>query len=92
MAYWTHTVKPIGVFVEKEMGNHFEYSINEEAITIKGYDYADMRGFPHKVWVADGYRLADVKKTVAYVVVDETEYGQPVIEKWQLKKNTKYAV
>ena len=30
MAYYTYTKDPIGVFVEKEHGNHFEYSHNED--------------------------------------------------------------
>ena len=30
MAYYTHTVNPIGVFIEKEVGNYFEYSINDD--------------------------------------------------------------
>jgi len=85
MAYWTHTVKPIGQFTEKEVGNYFEYSANDDDLRL-------CEDFPHKVWVADGYRYANVKKTVAYIVVDEDENGQPVIEKWQLKKNKKYAV
>ena len=29
MAYWTHTKDPIGVFVEKEVGNYFEFSNNK---------------------------------------------------------------
>jgi len=27
---------------------------------------------------------------VAYIAVDEDEFGLPVLEKWQLKKNTEY--
>lgn len=85
MAYWTHTVKPIGQFTEKEVGNYFEYSVNDDTLPFA-------ENFPHKVWVLDGYRYADVKKTVAYIVVDEDENGMPVTEKWYLKKNTKYAI
>jgi hypothetical protein len=33
-----------------------------------------------------------VKKTVAYIVIDEDDCGKPVIEKWQLKKNIQYVV
>ena len=39
-----------------------------------------------------GYRYANVKKTVAYVCVDEDEFGAPVLEKWQLKNNNVYAI
>ena len=90
MAYYTYTKDPIGVFVEKDTGNYFEYSDNEEPMNI-------MEDFPHKVWVASGqiagdsgFRYAHVKKTVAYIVVDEDEFGLPVIEKWHLKKRTDY--
>jgi hypothetical protein len=37
-----------------------------------------------------GWRFAKVKKTVAYVIVDEDE-GGPILERWFLKKNTEYA-
>ena len=81
----------IGIFTEKEVGNYFEYSEN----TDRKEGCEDWCCFPHLVWVGDTigspYRYATVKKTVAYVVVDEDEYGQPVIEKWQLKKNVEYA-
>jgi hypothetical protein len=87
MAYWTHTVDPIGVFVEKEVGTYFEYSINNDPMSW-------CEDFPHKIWVGDvigqGYRYGIVKKTVAYIAVDEDEFGLPVLEKWQLKKNTEY--
>ena len=78
----------LGCFTEKEYGKHFEYSVNDEFFNVfEGQHY------PHKVWVGDvvgqGWRYAMVKKTVAYVVVDEDENG-PVVEKWNLKKNTKY--
>jgi hypothetical protein len=89
MAYYTYTKDPIGVFVEKDTGNYFEYSVNDEPMNSHlGED------FPHKVWVGGmtGWRFANVKKTVAVIVVDEDEYGLPVTEKWQLKKNTEYAI
>lgn len=85
MAYYTHAVKPIGQFVEKEVGNYFEYSVNTDN------SFVDPENFPHMIWVCDGYRYARVLKTVAYICVDEDEYGMPVVEKWQLKKNTAYA-
>ena len=85
MAYWIHTVKPIGQFTEKEVGNYFEYSVNDDDLRL-------CEDFPHKIWVADGYRYGNVKKTVAIICVDEDEYGMPVTEKWYLKKNTKYVI
>ncbi len=76
MAYWTHTKDPIGAFVEKEVGNHFEFSLNDRDT------WCD---FPHKIWVGDivgqGYRYGTVKKTVAYIAVDDEECGGPGWEK-----------
>jgi hypothetical protein len=40
--------------------------------------------FPHKLWTLDGFRHARILKTVAYIIVDEDEYGLPVIEKWDI--------
>ena len=78
----------LGGFYEKECGNWFEFSRNDD-----DFDFA--RAYPHKVWVTtprqgidSGYRYATVKNTVAYVVVDEDDNGA-VIEKWELKQNSK---
>lgn len=91
MAYHTYTEDPIGCFVEKDTGNYFEYSVNDDM------DMPNFYQFPHKVWVGGGgvcgmtgYRYAKVGKTVAYIVIDEDEYGEAVTEKWNLKKNTEY--
>ena len=85
MAYWTHTKDPIGAFVEKEVGNHFEFSLNDRDT------WCD---FPHKIWIGDvvgqGYRYGTVKKTVAYIAVDEDEFGLPVVEKWAIKNYREY--
>ena len=88
MAFWTHTVAPVGRFVEREVGNYFEYSVNDD-------DFDFCKEFAHKVWVGgvvndQGYRYANVKKTVAYVCVDEDEFGAPVVEKWDVKNNVAY--
>ena len=90
MAFWTHTVAPVGRFVEREVGNYFEYSLNDD-------DFDFCKDFAHKVWVGglvndQGYRYANVKKTVAYVCVDEDEFGAPVLEKWDIKQNVEYMV
>ena len=89
MAYYTYTKDPIGVFVEKTAKNHFEFSMN-------GEQGSDKRRFPHKVWVGGegvcgmwGWRYAEVKKTVAYVCVDEDENG-PVVEKWAIMNERRY--
>ena len=90
MAYNTYTKDPIGQFVEGDTGNSFEYSTNDDS-------FAFCEDFPHKIWVGDyqiggqqGYRYGIVKKTVAYVAVDEDEFGLPVLEKWQLRSNREY--
>ena len=80
----------IGSFVEKDKGHLFEYSSNKGG-------FGALDGWPHRVWVTNpienidsGFRYANVKKTVAYIAVDEDEFGLPVIEKWYLKKRTDY--
>ena len=91
MAYWTHTKDPIGAFVEKDAGNTFEYSINDDEQEWCSWN----KEYPHKVWVGGavndwGFRYAVVKKTVAYIVTDEDEYGRPVVQKWQIKSQRDY--
>jgi len=88
MAYWTHTVNPIGEFVEKDYGNTFEFSLNNDT-----QDFC--KDYSHKVWVGgivneQGYRYANVKKTVAYIAVDEADDGTAIIEKWNIKKLREY--
>ena len=90
MAYYTYTKDPIGAFVERDTNNYFEFSTNDEPMNI-------CEDFPHKVWVGGrgvcgmtGWRYANVKKTVAYICVDEDEFGLPVIEKWQIKNYRTY--
>jgi len=36
------------------------------------------------------YRAAKIKKTVAYIAVDEDEYGNTIWEKWPIKKHKYY--
>ena len=77
----------VGHFVEKDFGHWFEFSKNDEEYLFANY--------PHKVWVGgintdQSYRYALVKKTVAYVVVDEDDYGLPVVEKWNIKKHNEF--
>jgi len=95
MGYYTYTDAPIGNFVHKN-GNNFEYSLNEEQ---DDYSKSLVEDYPHKVWVGSlqiggdsGWRYANVKKTVAYIVTDEDEWGGPVVERWFLKKNDKYVI
>ena len=70
-----------GCFKNKETGKTFEYRKNP----------INQPNYPHEVFVGDGStagnstRLARVMNTVAYVVVDEDEFGQYVVEKWDIK-------
>jgi hypothetical protein len=86
MAYRDNELNRVGEFIEKSVGNGFTYGVNKDEWLKNEY--------PHIVYVNDlaghGYRYAKVLKTVAYIVVDEDEYGKPVVEKWELKKNIKY--
>lgn len=79
----------IGCFTEKEFGKRFTYKMNNELHLHPDLKTGRNTQYPHLVVVgpnADQVRRALVKKTVAYVVVDETENGF-VIEKWQIKRN-----
>jgi hypothetical protein len=91
MAYYTHTKDPVGAFQEKDTGNWFEWSINNDVLNNINED------FPHKVWTGgegvcgdQGYRYAHVMKTRVVVCVDEDEFGLPVVEKWYTKKHNIY--
>jgi hypothetical protein len=70
----------IGCFNECENGRLFEFSQN----TDPAFD------MPHKIWVTtpskidSGFRYGIVKKTVAYLIIDEVEDGA-VLEKWKIK-------
>jgi len=86
MAYWTHTQNPVGAFQEKDTGNWFEFSHNDDPYN--GFN----EDFPHKIWVGDGYRYGNVMKTRVVICVDEDEFGLPVTEKWYTKKHREYAV
>ena len=94
MAYYTHTKNPIGAFQEKDTGNWFEFSNNDEP-----WNNHLGEDFPHKVWVGGegvcgmtGWRFANVMKTRAVIVVDEDEFGLPVVEKWYTKKHREYVL
>ena len=75
-----HTL--VGSFVEKDFGKTHEYSLIGDDGLFEEY--------PHKLWTLDGYRYARILKTVAYIIVDEDEYGLPVVEKWAIKQHKEY--
>ena len=82
-----------GCFDEKEHGRAFEYKKNPDTVL-----YPDLRTgrnvvYPHLIFVGplgDQVRMALIKKTVAYVVVDEIDVDRWKIEKWDIKNHVSY--
>jgi hypothetical protein len=74
----------LGQFREKDYGKRFEFA--------ERLDFSIFSEFPHQIFVGEAgeVRYGLVKKTVAYVVVDEDEYGEPVVSKWQIKNLKEY--
>tara|TARA_R110000796_G_scaffold247918_1_gene374045 strand:- start:309 stop:683 length:375 start_codon:yes stop_codon:yes gene_type:complete len=82
----------VGHFFERTTDNIFQVSHNDlddsfsERMKSLGYDM--------RVWVSSnpvndsGWRYAKVLKTVAHIVTDENEYGDPVVEKWEIKRGS----
>ena len=87
--YFENKPTILGGWRLKENDNFFEFSVNDDPFNF-------CEDFPHKVWVSNnpindsGYRYAIVKKTVAYICVDEDEFGLPVLEKWDIKNHRLY--
>lgn len=73
-----------GSFKNTQYGTHFEYRVSKGLAPNQG-DWGIKNGFKHEIAVCDGsVRFANVKKTVAYVLVDEDDNGDLVIEKWAI--------
>lgn len=95
MAYWAHTVDPIGSFEEVEFGNTFEYSINPQVVFAPPAHGGSRVAYPHRVWVGglvndQGWRAARVLGSVVHIIVDEDELGLPVVQKWQIRRHRRY--
>ena len=74
--------KVIGCFNEKTYGLYYEYAERTDALFPDGYH----RELPHVVFVGHGeVRLANVRKTVAAVLVDEDQ-----VDKWEIKSRREY--
>ena len=83
-----------GCFVESSYGRMFEYSMNPEMVLQPDLKTGRNTEYPHLVYVGpwgSETRMALVKKTVAYVVVDERADGSFKIEKWNIKHHREYA-
>jgi hypothetical protein len=81
----------LGRFNLKENNYLFEFSTATEQVFGPNF-------FPHKIWVSHGsvgteqnFRYGEVKKTVVYIVVDEDEMGNPVVQKWNIKNHTLFS-
>jgi hypothetical protein len=83
----------VGYFTEKTFGRPFEYKMNPEMVLHPDMKTGRNTVYPHLVFVGpegDQVRRAFIKKTVAYVVVDEIENDHFIIEKWQIKNHRQY--
>lgn len=79
-----------GCFLEKDYGKPFEYGIRVHDFS---NGFASLSDFPHIVFIGNrSFRYAKVKKTIAYIVVDQDDNGKPVVEKWDIKKHRKYEI
>lgn len=82
-----------GYFTEKDFGRPFEYKMNPEMVLHPDMKTGRNTVYPHLVFCGpEGVqvRRAFIKKTVAYVVVDEIDNDKFVIEKWQIKNHRLY--
>ena len=77
----------IGDFREKDHGLCHWYGAASES---EHGQWVRLYNLPHVIWTRDGYRLARILKTVAYVAVDENAMGIPVLEKWQITRHRVY--
>ncbi len=78
-----HHINNTGEFVEKDHGHTFTYRKTTDPWAIR-------HGFQHEVDVGYDTRFAKVVATRCYMVIDEDEYGKPVVEKWQIKNHRVY--
>jgi hypothetical protein len=86
----------LGRFDTPSHGRTFEFSQEPEMYLAPDLKTGKNTVYPHRVWVTNhriggeqGWRHALVKKTVAYVVVDEDDNGL-VIQKWNIKNLVQY--
>ena len=96
MAFSPGDVRTVGLFREADVGNYFEYSMADDYQVHIDLHTGMPVEYPHLVWVTTpreridcGYRRALVKKTVAYIVVDEDENG-PVVERWKINQHSEF--
>lgn len=76
----------LGSFKETEHNNKFEYTNTRTPIFYQNlaYDKLVYVGFNGE------YRYARIMKTIAYIIVDELDCNQYVVEKWNIKQHITY--
>lgn len=87
MAFAASNMRVTGCFIHKETSRPFEFVNALDVFQV--ITAGKIHSFPQLVYVGpngDQTRFARVLKTVAYVVVDETDDGKLVVEKWPIKK------
>ena len=81
----------LGCFDNSEFGTFFEYA--ERTVTSSDWKFKPYWApeYKHLIFMSNGTtRLATIKKTVAYIVIDEAPNGEPISEKWSIKRHRKY--
>lgn len=87
-------IDAVGCFTEKEYGRFFEYKHNPNPVTLpRGNRRPSQRPFDSLIYVGpngEETRMALILGSVAYVIVDETDDGELVVEKWTIKNHRIY--
>jgi hypothetical protein len=69
-----------GEFYECDYGKNFTYRETKN-------EWALSHGLKYEIDLTDGTRFARIRKTVADICINEDASGNPVIEKWFIKKH-----
>jgi hypothetical protein len=77
--YDTQFTGDAGIFYLPETRKYFTFRPTTDA-------WAAKHELIHAIDVLDGVRFGVVRKSVAYVAVDEDAYGNPVLERWSITK------
>ena len=80
-------MKNAGEFRERSAGFFHWYA---DATESEHGGWVRLYNLPHLIETSDGYRLARVLKTVAYIAIDEDAEGRPVLEKWHIGSHRRY--
>jgi len=73
-----------GTFIEVSARHQHEYAIGAPT------EWAAERGATHTLYTIDGPRPARVKRTVAYIGVDETPEGDIAWERWEIRNHREF--